>query len=328
MPEALAVSRLWNVGVTGLVHLRTGDNSIWRVELGRRKRILRLTSEGHRTLDQLEAELDFVEHVAAGGMRVARPVRAPAGGRVVDVSAFIPGRGRIFATLFEHLEGRHFAYHSPDIGEALLHGWGAAMARLHQLSGRFKERPGSRRPEWFETSVAGCRVGRLDLKGEILELRNDLIGWLRGQAPDPLHYGMVHADFERTNFLLDDGSIQLFDFDDCCRHWYVWDIACALWVFRNARVQDRALYLRWFLDGYSAIRQPDSERLRHLSEMIRLRSIALLLHRLRAPSRCASPADRDWLDRTHAWLLSPWSWEGEGDTGRSFGPDEKALAVR
>ena len=308
MREAHAASRLWDAGATAPVHLRTGENSSWRVELGGRKRVLRLTSETHRTRDQLEAELDFVEHVASGGIQVARPLRAPTGDRVVDVSAVVSGRGRTFATLFEHLEGRHFEYNSPDIDEALFRGWGATMARLHDLSGSFVERRGFRRPAWAETPVAGCRVGSVELDPRISALRNELIDWLRGLEPSPPHYGIVHGDFERTNFLLDAGSFKLFDFDDCCRHWFVWDIACALWVFRNAPSKDRSLFLRWFLDGYSAIRQPDPERLRCFSEMIRLRSIALLLHRLRNPARFATPADREWVDRTRAWLLSPWSW--------------------
>ena len=306
--EVLAVTQLWDVGATGLVHLRTADNSSWRVELGGRKWVLRLTSDAHRTPDQLEAELDFVEHLAAGGIQVARPLPARTGERVVDASRLVSGAGRTYATLFEHLEGRHFEYNSADIDAPLFRAWGETMARLHHLSGSFEHRRGFRRPDWSEDPVAGCHVGRVVLEREILALREDLVGWLGSLQPDPIHYGMVHGDFERTNFLLDDGSIRLFDFDDCCRHWFVWDIACALWVFRNAPPEDRALFLRWFLEGYSAIREPDAERLRRFSELIRLRTIALLLHRLGNPTRFTNIADRDWIDRTRTWLRSPWSW--------------------
>jgi Ser/Thr protein kinase RdoA (MazF antagonist) len=182
------------------------------------------------------------------------------------------------------------------------------MARLHQLSCTFEGRPGARRPDWPDDPVAGCRVGGVVLEAETLALRDELIRWMRGMPPEPAHYGMVHGDFERTNFVLDGSSIGLFDFDDCCRHWFVWDIACALWVFRNAAADERARILGWFLEGYATVREPDTRRMQHFSEAIRLRTVALLLHRLRRPAGFTGTADRDWIARTQAWLHSRWSW--------------------
>jgi len=169
-------------------------------------------------------------------------------------------------------------------------------------------RPDARRPEWPDDPVAGCRLDGVVLDAETRALREDLLNWMREMSPEPAHYGMVHGDFERTNFLLHGGSIGLFDFDDCCRHWFIWDIACAMWVFRNATAGERTRILGWFLEGYAAVREPDSRRMEHFSEVIRLRTVALLLHRLRRPAGLISAADRDWMARTGAWLHSRWSW--------------------
>lgn len=119
---------------------------------------------------------------------------------------------------------------------------------------------------------------------------------------------MVHGDFERTNFLLRDGVLGLFDFDDSCHHWFVWDVACSLWVFRNAAPGERSRFLGWFLEGYSTVRDPDAERLARFSEFVRLRSLALLLHRLRIRGRFGDEIDDDWADQTRAWLRSSWRW--------------------
>jgi Ser/Thr protein kinase RdoA (MazF antagonist) len=132
--------------------------------------------------------------------------------------------------------------------------------------------------------------------------------WLRRFQPKPIHYGLVHGDFEKTNFLILDGTIGLFDFDDSCYHWFAWDIACALWVFRNATPGERSRFLSWFLEGYSAVREPDAERLDGFTELVRLRTVALVLHRLRNPERFASEADSEWVGRTRTWLRSSWSW--------------------
>jgi Ser/Thr protein kinase RdoA (MazF antagonist) len=291
-----------------VVHLRAGENCTWRATLGGRPCVLRLTGEAHRTRAQLEAELAFVDHLATGGLRVARALPMPGGERVLDASGLVSTPERTHATVVERLEGRHFAFHSRDIDRPLFRLWGGTMARLHQLSCTFEAEPEARRPEWPEDPVAGCRVSGAVLEAETLALRDELVGWMRGMPPEPAHYGMVHGDFERTNFLLDGGSIGLFDFDDCCRHWFFWDIACALWVFRNATADQRARILEWFLDGYAAVREPDARRMGRFSDGIRLRTVALLLHRLRRASGFTGTADRDWVGRTEAWLHSRWSW--------------------
>ena len=186
--------------------------------------------------------------------------------------------------------------------------WGKTMARLHELSRSFHERPGFQRPEWWAFTIPGCRAADVALDPHISELRQRLLAWLRSMQPEPLHYAMVHGDFERTNFLIENDGIRLFDFDDCCRHRFVWDIACALWVFRDASFQERKRFLGWFLDGYATARQPDLMRLEALSDLIRLRSIAPLLHRCRNPLRFAGPADRAWVEHTREWLRSNWRW--------------------
>ncbi|RPH56038.1 MAG: hypothetical protein EHM89_16125 [Acidobacteria bacterium] len=270
--DALAIARLWHAKATQPVHIRDGENSTWGIELGGRRAILRLTSEAHRTREQLEAELAFVDHVAAGGLTVACGLESLAGQRIVDASRFVANRERTYASAFPRFDGRHFEYYSTDIDQPLFHLWGRTMGRLHALSQGFKAGAEFRRPDWPEDEVAGCYASEVAPDEEALPLRNQLIAWLGAQASEPAHYGMVHGDFERTNFLLQDGSIQVFDFDDCCHHWFCWDIACALWVFRNASREERACFLGWFLEGYCAVREPDTARLARFSDLIRLRT--------------------------------------------------------
>lgn len=306
--EALDVARSWDAGATGVVHLRSGENSTWRLTLWGRPCVLRLTGVAHRTRLQLEAELAFVDHLLAGGLNVARALPMAGGVRVFDASGLVSTRERTHATVFEWLDGRHFAYRSPDIDRPLFRLWGETMARLHQLSCTFEPPPGTRRPEWFDDEVAGCRGEGVVLDAKTVALRDELVRWMRSLPPEPAHYGVVHGDFERTNFLLGGGAIGLFDFDDCCRHWFFWDIACALWAFRNATADERAHLLGWFLEGYAAVREPDARRMQHFSDGIRLRTIALLFHRMRRTTGSMSTADRDWIERTQAWLHSRWRW--------------------
>lgn len=302
--QALALARLWDPAVPAVTPLRTGENSVWAFE-AEGGRILRVTSEIHRTSDQLKAELAFVAHVGAGGLNAAQPIEALTGENVVDVSPLIGGESATYAIVFKQLEGRHFEYYSPDIGPPLFNAWGRTMARIHLLSETFVAPPGLRRPDWNQDEVAGCPVIGTNAGDRSLQLRDDLIAWLSGMTAAPKRYGMVHGDLERTNFVLHDGELGIFDFDDCCHHWFCWDIVCAMWVFRHAAKDDRAAFLGWFLDGYSTVREPDMALLQRLTDLIRLRTLGLMLYRARA--RGAPPTD-EWTQRMRLSLDPAWSW--------------------
>jgi|SRR6266540_3194345 len=49
--------------------------------------------------------------------------------------------------------------------------------------------------------------------------------WLQGLPRDANSYGLIHTDMHHWNFLVHEGNITVFDFDDCTRHWFIYDIA-------------------------------------------------------------------------------------------------------
>jgi Ser/Thr protein kinase RdoA (MazF antagonist) len=302
--KAHAAARLWGADVQEVTHVRTGENSVWRFE-ERGGCILRITSDVHRASNQLQGEVAFIQHLAANGLNVASPIESLSGEKIVDVSRIVGSDGATYAMVFKRLEGRHFEDYSNDIGPSLFKDWGRATGRLHLLSETFVAPPGLRRPDWDQDEVAGCSVIGIDVDDRLLELRNALVDWLSGTLQDGTRYGMVHGDLERTNFVMNDGAIGIFDFDDCCHHWFCWDIVCALWRFRNAPQDARGAFLGWFLEGYAAVREPDAALLARFSDLIRCRTIGLLLYRARA---LAAPATDEWCKRTRAWLDSAWDW--------------------
>jgi Ser/Thr protein kinase RdoA (MazF antagonist) len=47
-------------------------------------------------------------------------------------------------------------------------------------------------------------------------------------APDPLVFGLIHADLRLANLMVDDQGLTAIDFDDCGFGWWVYDLASAL----------------------------------------------------------------------------------------------------
>jgi Ser/Thr protein kinase RdoA (MazF antagonist) len=126
--------------------------------------------------------------------------------------------------------------------------------------------------------------------------------WLESVNESAGSWGLIHGDFERTNFTIDGGVIRPYDFDDACYHWYVADIAHALWAFRGAPRSDRGQFLDWFLDGYRERSPIGTDVREQLSWFVRLRSLSLFV------ARVGSTADGEWDHRMRAWFDEAFSW--------------------
>jgi Ser/Thr protein kinase RdoA (MazF antagonist) len=90
--------------------------------------------------------------------------------------------------------------------------------------------------------------------------------------------GTIHADFAPQNFRYDpELGITAFDFDNCCRHWLLYDIAVSLSVLRLR--PEREQLVQWIFEGYRDFRPlpGDSASLRLL---LRLRLLYVYCDRL------------------------------------------------
>jgi Ser/Thr protein kinase RdoA (MazF antagonist) len=90
--------------------------------------------------------------------------------------------------------------------------------------------------------------------------------------------GMIHADLGPQNFRYDpEIGITAFDFDNCCRHWLLYDVAVALSVLRLR--PEREQLVQWIFEGYCDLRPlpGDPELIRPL---LRLRLLYVYCDRL------------------------------------------------
>jgi Ser/Thr protein kinase RdoA (MazF antagonist) len=99
----------------------------------------------------------------------------------------------------------------------------------------------------------------------------------------PAAYGLIHGDVHAGNFHLHQGVVHLFDFDDCCYHWFAADIANAIYyaVWHQARYEAPGAdpagfavrFTRALLDGYSTVAAPPSDLGRRLAPLIDYRDL-------------------------------------------------------
>jgi len=101
-------------------------------------------------------------------------------------------------------------------------------------------------------------------------------------------YGLIHNDFNDGNFTVDydNGDMTIFDFDDCCYFWFMYDLGCA-WeggigrtMFRPlAERQDfMARYMEHVLTGYTRENTLSEAWLARLPLFLRLIQMQELMH--------------------------------------------------
>jgi amicoumacin kinase len=96
----------------------------------------------------------------------------------------------------------------------------------------------------------------------------------------------------------EDGTITLFDFDDCAYSWFVNDIAMALFYIVTGRKEQSdftAKFMRNFLRGYRQANRLDPEWLKEMPVFLKMREIELygVMHR----DFDVEDIDDDWCER-------------------------------
>jgi Ser/Thr protein kinase RdoA (MazF antagonist) len=258
------------------------ESFIYEAGQGDEAFILRLGHDSRRPPDLVRGELDFINAAAAGGAGVALGASVARGLPALSGDFVTPipdGHGGNFvAAAFARAPGRPPWQAGWTPGR--LEGYGRLIGRLHAVSRDYVPGdPAWRRPHW-DGPLMDQTLSILPPDDAVIRERYvDLLATIRALPRTPDTYGLIHYDPHEGNFFMtDDGRITLFDFDDCCYHWYAADIAMV--VFYKVAVADdpaaqTAEFLPHFLRGYRAEFDLDPAWAERLPLFLTLREIDL-----------------------------------------------------
>ena len=189
--------------------------------------ILRLGHSLRRSPALIQGEVDWINHLAAGGASVAKAVNSAAGNLV----ELIPdGRGEQFlATAFVRATGAS-VYQMEGWTERFMLNYGRLLGKMHALSKQYSpSNPAWRRMKWDAPSMLDITNALPELDPRAMQLVQANLTKLRKLPTSPDAYGMIHQDAHAGNLFVDeDGRITLFDFDDCVFGHFIYDIAMVL----------------------------------------------------------------------------------------------------
>jgi Ser/Thr protein kinase RdoA (MazF antagonist) len=254
---------------TKVIDLGGFESFVFSVE----DKILRVTHDSHRTSGQIEAELEFIQHLSLGGASVCLPNKLPSG-------ALLKQFGEFTACLFDRAKGKPLA--RQDWTPSTIREWGRCIGSFHRLTQLFK--PQARRDSWetdsnhdFSTRIPSDQI-------QIINMAENLLKELQSLPVNKEVYGLIHGDAHAGNFFKHGETLTFFDFDDSIYMWFAYDIATVLFGAvlaqhidgsREAQEQMARHFLPVFLEGYSSEFLVDTFLLKEMDRFLKLREFSL-----------------------------------------------------
>ena len=263
----------WQNAETLLVAQR--ENTTFKISPGHNAHFaLRVHRPGYHSPSQLEAELEWLQHLGGQGLAVAVPVESSRGLLLERVDGYQ-------VSVLRWLDGQVMGQSGQSLqlknGPQVFHALGQSMARLHQISDVWCGSIDVDRPRWDlegllgEQPLWGPFWKNPQLTDEQMKclqeaksrLRSDFIKW----SPQ-LDFGLIHADLVRENILLSGGELQLIDFDDSGVGFRLFELATTL--LANVDEPDYPQLKAQLIAGYRTIRSMDVS---HLQAFMLVRSL-------------------------------------------------------
>ncbi|MFA1821017.1 phosphotransferase enzyme family protein [Virgibacillus oceani] len=242
--------------------------------------ILRITHQSHRTMSMMDAEVHFVNYLAAHGAHVCRPVPSVEGKWIECVDV---GDSYFLVSSFEKAKGGHVK--NEDLNPEIITEWGRVIGHFHALSINYEPQKGeNKRHAWHDGAL--LTQAKDYLPHEERFIHEKMLNQMEQlyKLPKNQHtYGLIHADIHRGNFFVNNGKITVFDFDDCVYHWFVQDIAIALFYYKlHLKEEDQSearavQFLDLLMKGYTQENALDRFWLKQIPLFLKLREIELFI---------------------------------------------------
>lgn len=248
--------------------------------------ILRIGHSFRKSEALIQGEVDWINHLASGGVTVAQALPS-ASGKLVEVIHDGEG-GQFLATAFVRATGQ-----SPwDAGwtPARYETYGELLGKMHALAVEYEPAAAYRRLEWDDASMKFIELYLPESDVIAHQKYQSLLKHIYSLPKDKNSYGLIHQDAHQNNFFMDsDGTLTLFDFDDCAYSWFINDIAIVLFYI-SMDAQEFGYptvtaftheFMTHFLKGYRQAYTLDNKWLKEIPHFLKLRELELyaVVHR-------------------------------------------------
>ena len=240
--------------------------------------ILRIGQRPVSFIPQTKAELDWMSYLSENGVNAPLPLLTINGERLVAIQdAEKHYIICVYSAFAGQLGYQHWDKNNPDLwNNNLFYNWGKLTGNMHCLTKDYEPQNNSDVREHFnhrefEDNVKVCP--------SVNKIAEELLEEINSLPKDRDSYGLIHADLHQWNFLIRDGEIHVFDFDDAYYGWFALDIGITLyhalwWGRKNDKGYDfTGDIIKNFMDGYLSVNKLDDFWIEKIPLFIRYRQI-------------------------------------------------------
>ncbi|WP_226677255.1 phosphotransferase enzyme family protein [Rossellomorea aquimaris] len=257
------------------------ENYVYEVHKGEVPYILRLTHSSHRSKEEVEAELHWINYLHKHGVNVSL-VNDSEAGNLVEVLE--TGDTQFFVCLFDKAPGAPVKINDPLFDDGLFYKWGKLTGHMHRVTKGYKLDENSRKRWDLDDVLDYEKYLTSEEDRDIIEKGHHNKETIRGFDETSDTFGLIHSDIHPGNFFYHDGGLHVFDFDDSTQFYFVSDVAIPLyysvwWKFRNESLETRSefgeRFLTAFLKGYKTECEIGDEWIKRIPHFLLLRDLTL-----------------------------------------------------
>ncbi|WP_340003315.1 phosphotransferase [Paenibacillus sp. FSL K6-0276] len=215
---------------TWLIKAHTGGrNVVYNCEkVGADAKILRIAFLNDRSREELLGEAEYIRYLFEHGGSVSDVVSSKKGNLLEEITH---NNYTFFVCLFEKAKGKklvdnHYRYREGVPITEYYYNCGKVLGKMHQLSKEYT--PVHRRYSFLDKyNVEFINKLIPDSLPLLKEKLVELLKTLEGLERNHTSFGMIHFDYNDGNYMIDfdTGQITVYDFDNSCFGWYMYDLA-------------------------------------------------------------------------------------------------------
>ena len=274
-----AAAYLYGVKLSQIKKIGGFENFIFEFSINTDSFILRFVHSGHRTYEQVLAELEFIEYLDSNNSPVSTVIHS-INDKIVE-KLNISDNKYFSVCVFEKAPGNFVV--KDDLTDEFYVMFGEEIGKLHKLTKSFI--PINKRIDWTEENYMEIAVKVLEKKDDkIIEIYAKLLEKLKKLPKNNDNFGLIHTDLHFHNMYIYSGELTFFDWDDSSYKHFISDIAIVLFYHfmykeqsqEDINVQSRRI-LALLIKGYRRKNNIDISFFQNLNDFLLLRSIVVYI---------------------------------------------------
>ena len=272
---------------------RASSNFICAFERKGEECFLRFSFEKENSLEQIKAELNFMEYLKSSSYPCVSPVASLNNNFIETVETL---EGVYFGVVFSKANGLQLD-DEEDLLDSQIWRWGRSLAVLHNLSMNY-EPSNNKRNSWQDALLFIENV--LDHHPLEKEAFNEfcfISNFFRTLPFSKNTYGLIHYDFQLDNLFYDEknSTFEVIDFDDSMYHWFAQDVVTALIDDLESEHPISKRRVQAFLEGYRSVNDLNEELVSQFPMFIKFAKLYQFVRLLRATMKRSAEDDPAWL---------------------------------